>query len=410
MNIRRSAAALAAVAVIGAAATPAAHAADPSPSASLPAALYGTNDPAYDGVWRQSLALLAQDTVGVTPAAAAVDWLTGQQCDSGAFAPFRADPGAACDAKTAVDTNNTAAAVQALAALGGHDAVTAKAVDWLKSAQNEDGGWGYTPGGPSDANSTSVVIGALAAVGEKPGEVRKGGKSPYDALLDLSIPCGQDGGGAFAYQPDEKGKLAANDDATAAAVIGALGKGLTGASPKATDADLACAKATGPEQAAHNGAAHLADALAKDGHLMSALPGAEDQPDYGNTADAVLALATAGHGAEAADAMRWLGEHYQGWAKQSGPAAYAQLILAADAAGFDVRDFDGSGDDLVKRLNATGPAPESDAEDVAAEETGETDKDDDSGFGVLWTVGVFLVAGIGIGFLLSGRKKGQSQP
>lgn len=48
-----------------------------------------------------------------------------------------------------VDTNQTAAAVQALAALGGHDAVTDKAVGWLKSVQNEDGGWGYTAGSPA---------------------------------------------------------------------------------------------------------------------------------------------------------------------------------------------------------------------------------------------------------------------
>jgi hypothetical protein len=173
MNVRRrsSAAALAAIAVLGAATAPAV-AADPSPSASAspstPPGLYGTTDPQYDGVWRQSLALLAQDTAGVVPSSKAVKWLTDQQCANGAFAPFRADPAGACDAKTMVDTNNTAAAVQALAALGGHEAETGKAVAWLRAVQNKDGGWGYTAGGASDANSTSVVVGALAAVGEKP--------------------------------------------------------------------------------------------------------------------------------------------------------------------------------------------------------------------------------------------------
>lgn len=180
MNVRSSAAVLAAIAVIGAAA-PAAADSSPSPSPSqqaLPSALYGESDPQYDGVWRQSLALLAQHTVGVEPPKEAVDWLAGQQCADGSFAPFRADTGTACDAKTMVDTNQTAAAVQALAALGGHDAVTGKALDWLKSVQNKDGGWGYMAGGASDANSTSVVVGALAAAGEKPAEVVKGGKSP----------------------------------------------------------------------------------------------------------------------------------------------------------------------------------------------------------------------------------------
>src|SRR6185312_863924 len=98
----------------------------------------------------------------------AVDWLAGQQCASGAFAAFRADAAKPCDPKVVVDTNSTAAAAQALAALGGHATAVDKAVTWLKSAQNTDGGWGFTPGGPSDTNSTSVAVGALVAAGEKP--------------------------------------------------------------------------------------------------------------------------------------------------------------------------------------------------------------------------------------------------
>ncbi|MGV9247044.1 prenyltransferase/squalene oxidase repeat-containing protein [Streptomyces sp. NPDC003710] len=409
MIVRRSAAVLAAIAVLGGGPAAAAVAATPSPSASpsLPHGLYGTADPTYDGVWRQSLALLAQHTTGVLPATEAVDWLTGQQCDSGAFAPYRAQPTAKCDAKTPVDTNNTAAAVQALAALGGHGAQTGKALTWLKSVQNKDGGWGYTAGSPSDANSTSVVIGALTAAGERPGDVHKDGKSPYDALLKLALPCHGDGAGAFAYQPDKKGGLTANADATAAAVVGALGKGLAGAAARPDGTAPACKDATDPGQAARNGAAYLGKALAKDQHLMSVLPGAKDQPDYGNTADAVTALATAGQGERATGALHWLEAHHGPWARQSGPAAYAQLILAAHAMGTDPRHFGGS--DLVTALNATGPAPQ------AAGRTGKTEKTDapgkktgsGSGFGVWWTVGVCLVAGIGVGFLLSGRRKGR---
>ncbi|MFJ5153370.1 prenyltransferase/squalene oxidase repeat-containing protein [Streptomyces sp. NPDC088353] len=406
MNFRRSAAALAAaVAVIGSAAPAVADtSAGPSPSSpALPAGLYGTTDPQYDGVWRQSLALLAQHTVDVRPAAQAVDWLTGQQCADGSFAPFRAEPGKACDAKLMVDTNSTAAAVQALAALGGHDTVTGKAVSWLKSVQNKDGGWGYTPGGPSDTNSTSVVIGALAAVGQKPESVVKGGKSPYDALLTFALPCSGDGAGAFAYQPDKKGELAANADATAAAVVAALGQGLA---PKgnAKGAEARCDDSgkPSPDRAAANGASYLAQAVAKDGHLTSSLPGATDQPDFGNTADTVVALAAHSGPAQAQKPLKWLEKNSEAWAKQSGPAAYAQLVFAAYAADADPRDFGGV--DLVERLNATGPAPES----VGKEGAGDVAKDN-STYGVWWTVGVFLVAGIGIGFLLSGRKKqGQS--
>ncbi|MFD8519417.1 prenyltransferase/squalene oxidase repeat-containing protein [Streptomyces capillispiralis] len=405
MNVLRSAAVLAAAVVIGAA-TPAAADTSPSPAPSpaLPSALYGDGDPQYDGVWRQSLALLAQHTVGVEPPRATVDWLAGQQCADGSFAPYRADTSTPCGAKTMADTNQTAAAVQALAALGGHDDVTEKAVDWLKSVQNEDGSWGYTAGGAGDTNSTSLVIGALAAAGEKPAEVKKDGRSPYDALLKLALPCEGDGAGAFAFQPGKKGELAANADATAAGVLGALGAGLAVEPGKGGAEDAACGKADGPEQAAANGAAYLADALAEDAHLVSALPGAEDQPDYGNTADAVVALAAQGATGQAEKSVAWLEKNAADWAAQSGPAAYAQLIFAAHATGADPRAFGGT--DLVKQLGAMGPAAAGTSAEPKPDET-KDEKKDESGFGVWWFVGVCLVAGIGIGFLISGRTKRQ---
>ncbi|WP_039932395.1 prenyltransferase/squalene oxidase repeat-containing protein [Streptomyces viridochromogenes] len=403
MNVRRSAAVLAAVAVIGAA-TPAAADPSPSPSQAFPSALYGDKDPKFDGVWRQSLALLAQDTVGVRPAPKSVEWLARQQCADGGFAAYRADPTAACDAKTMLDTNATSAAVQALAALGGHDSVTGKAVGWLKSVQNKDGGWGYAPGGASDTNSTSVVIGALTAVGEKPEQVEKDGRSPYDALLKLSLGCDGDGAGAFAFQPDKKGELAANADATAAGVLGSLGKGMVVKPGKKSGP--ACAKPGTPEQAASNGAGYLVSALTKDdGHLTSALAGSDPQPDYGNTADAVVALAARGETAQAGKSLRWLEKNSATWAAQSGPAAYAQLIFAAHATGANPRDFGGA--DLVKQLNATGPAPRTTAKAETAEEKSDSGSDF---FGVWWYVGVCLVAGAGIGFLFSGGRRKKQQP
>ncbi|MGZ0237265.1 prenyltransferase/squalene oxidase repeat-containing protein [Streptomyces sp. CPS1] len=403
MNVRRNAAALAAIGVLAAAAPAVAAGPSPSPKVSVPSGLYGKSDPTYDGVWRQSLALTALHTLGYRPAAGAVDWLTGQQCANGAFAAFRADPAKACDAKTTVDTNSTAAAVQALHAVGGHDAAVTKAVGWLKSAQNTDGGWGYNPGSPSDANSTSVVIGALAATGADPAHVEKSGKSPYDALAGWSIPCDQDGGGALAYQPDKKGKLAANADATAAGVLGALGKGFVAeeGKPPAQDACAGTGHPT-PAQVADNGGAYLSAAVAGSGHLTSTLPGAENQPDYGNTADTVVALAADGRTEPAKKAYAWLEKHAGPWATQTGPAAYAQLILAAHAVGAQPGDFGGTS--LVTSLAALGPAP------VVAGHTENRTKAADGGShaGVWWSVGICLVAGIGIGFLLSTRKKQRS--
>jgi hypothetical protein len=411
MNVRHSAAVVAVLAAtagvgtgLGTGLAPAALADDTapaapsaSPSRAIPTGLYGSTDPKFDGVWRQSLTLVALDAVGEKPGAGAVDWLLGQQCANGAFAAYRPDPTAECGPKTAVDTNSTAAAVQALAAVGGHDAQAERAVGWLKDHQNDDGGWGFTVGGPSDANSTSVVIGALAAAGETPGGQKKAGHSPYDALRALALPCaaGAEGSGAFAYQPDKKGGLAANADATAAAVLGSLGEGFVVDAGKAgaSGGAAGCAGGTSPEDAAHNGAVYLAGALTSDGYLKSALPGAEDQPDLGNTADAVVALAAAGNTDATAKPLAWLEKNYGPWAAKSGPAAYAQLILAAHAAGTDPRDFGGA--DLVAQLTETGPARDvADYTSVPSDDTADGGGDD----GGIAT-GVVLGAGLGLAAL-----------
>ncbi|UXY35573.1 prenyltransferase/squalene oxidase repeat-containing protein [Streptomyces albidocamelliae] len=400
MNVRRSAAALAAIGVLAAAAPATAADASPSPKVAVPDGLYGKADPTYDGVWRQSLTLLAQRTLGYRPAPKAVDWLTGQQCANGSFAAFRAVPAKACDDKTQVDTNSTAAAVQALAAVGGHEREVRDALVWLTTVQNKDGGWGYTPGGPSDTNSTSVVIGAFAADGQDVAKLHNRSRTPYDLLATQAVPCDQDGGGALAYQPDKKGKLLANADATAAGLLGSLGKGFVAQAGKAPAKD-GCVKAAHPTPArlADNAGAYLASAVARTGYLKSTLPGAKDQPDFGNTADTVVALAADGRTDRAKKVYAWLEKNATQWAVQSGPAAYAQLILAAHAVGAQPGDFGGTS--LVRSLNAQGPAPQA---EKAAEKKAEA-SDDDSNTGVWWIVGVGLVAGVGIGFLLSGRKK-----
>ncbi|MFE6227632.1 prenyltransferase/squalene oxidase repeat-containing protein [Microtetraspora glauca] len=418
ISVRRAAAALtAAAAVLSTAATGTAAAA-PSPSASaaaLPPGLYGKGDPTYDGVWRQSLAFLAQRATGYQPADQAVDWLLGQQCADGSFASYRADTTKPCDAKTMRDSNATAVALQALGAVRREaadptkiDTAVKSGYGWLRGVQNKDGGWGYTPGGPSDANSTSIVVSALAASGVKPGSYTSAqGRTPYDALLALALPCSDDEGpGAFAYQPDKAGKLAANADATAAAVLAGLGKGITAVKATPPQAPT-CVDLSEPtvERAALNGASYLAKALVQTGHLTTPpLPGATDaepKPDFGNTADAVVALAAAGTARLAEPALQWLEQNAAPWAKQSGPAAYAQLILAARAMEADPREFGKA--DLVEALNATGPAPKT--PDTSAASTEDDDEDSFLGFDLWWIIGIGMVAGVGIGFLLSGRKK-----
>ncbi|OCC09860.1 prenyltransferase/squalene oxidase repeat-containing protein [Streptomyces sp. PTY087I2] len=415
MTVRRSAAALATTAVLlGVAAPMAVAAPSPSPSADLPAGLYGTTDPTYDGVWRQSLAFLAQKIEYVTPSTQAVDWLVGQQCDSGAFPSYRADTSKPCDASTVMDTNATAIAVQALVEINQRREDANNGADWLKSVQNEDGGWGYNPGSPSDANSTSIVIGALARTGVPVNELTtENGSTPYTALQSLAIACGKKDGGAFAYQPGKKGELTANMDATAASVLGLMGKGIASGTSNAVK-DPSCTKGDdlSPEQTAQNGAFFLADTLKKQPYLeQPPMPGAEDsapQPDYGNTADAVVALAASGHADKAKSSVAWLEKNATGWAKQGGPAATGQLILAAHATGADARSFGGV--DLVKQLNSMGPSPVATAlpspTPTGPQPSSGTDSDD-SGLSLGWLIGIGLLVGAGIGFLLSMRRKKQ---
>ncbi|WP_431033122.1 prenyltransferase/squalene oxidase repeat-containing protein [Streptomyces sp. P6-2-1] len=442
MNLRRLAAAvpLLTAAAIGLAAAPALAGAPGTAPGGAPAAapaaapgpaegLFGTQDPTYDGVWRQSLSLVALDAAGRKLPVKAVDWLVAQQCADGSFAPYRAKPEADCGPKDQVDTNQTGAAIQAFAAIGGHRAEAEKALSWLQSAQNEDGGWGYTAGSPSDANSTSVVLGALRALGVKPSAVTKGGKSPEDALLSFALTCeakqspGKKGtGSAFAFQPEKDGALLANTDATAAAVTAGYGAGFVVAAPRAeSGGSLGCEAPRTAKDAARNGAVWLAGALPENGAVMSALPGAKPQPDAGNTADTAVALAAAGMPEEARKAVGWLQSEGPAWAEKTGPAAWSQLILAAHATGVDPADFVGR--DLPAKLAATGPggrtvaggtvrARESGKDSGTTGESAEADKkdekdkkDDGGGASPWWFVGVGLAAGAGIGFLLSARNK-----
>ncbi|MDX2848528.1 terpene cyclase/mutase family protein [Streptomyces sp. PA03-3a] len=375
MHLRRTAAAaLAAFSTLLIAASP-----SPSPAAA-PAALYGDADPTYDGVWRQSYALLALHAADMEPAGDAVKWLAGQQCADGGFASYRLDPTAPCDPGTE-DTNATAIAVQALA-VHGQDFAVKRAAEWLAKVQNRDGGWSYNPGGASDADSTGVVIGGLKAAGTDVKSVTTDGLSPYDALRSLQLACGKKDGGAFAYQPDPKsGDLAANAKATADAVRGAEGAGLVVEAP---GRDVPVRDGCGGS-ASDAGAAWLAARLtAGGGHFDAVTPGSDQKtPDFGTTADAVIALVAGGHLDAAKGAYNWLAANSGAWAKDN-PTALAQLALAAYATGNPMRDH-------VTRLSALGPVAQQKPESSG-------------GSSVWWIVGACLVAGIGIGVLLAGRK------
>lgn len=411
-------------AVFAATATPAFAAASASPSAGgaaasaapLPAGLYGATSPTYDGVFRQGLSLMALHAEGVTPAASAVSWLTGQQCADGGWEPYRADPAKPCT-PSQEDTNSTSMAVQALVALGGQDAAVSRAVAWYQKIQNSDGGWSYNPGTASDANSTGLVVSALEAARTDPTTVVKDGRTGVQGLdsfqLGCSAPAAQQGG--FAYQPAKGGKLVANDAASAQAALAAAGGFLPGAA--ATGAASAKPSATPSADCSDSGQAaaeYLAKRLDAGGdHISAALAGASAAPDYSSTAWAALSLADDGWSAPAASAVQWLRGNGEAWIQgQNGvplSSALALLILDARATGLNPHEFGTT--DLVAQLIAIGPAPAATpaavpntpaaAADVAAKSGGK-------GLSPWWLVAVVLVVAIAGGALFSyNRAKGK---
>lgn len=151
----------------------------------------------------QAWAMIALEMAGEEVPDNAVAWLTGQQEDNGGYA-FDTKGG-----MIGADTNSTALVVQAL--IGAGEKKTAlsvkKALDYLRTQQNTDGGFPFVKpsafGTDSDSNSTAWVIQALLATGEdiEDGEWVKTSVAPMGCLISLQKP-----NGAFVFQktvPDD---------------------------------------------------------------------------------------------------------------------------------------------------------------------------------------------------------------
>jgi energy-coupling factor transport system substrate-specific component len=82
----------------------------------------------------------------------------------------------------ALGTLLAALAVVALLPGVAHASNSGKAARWLVSAQNEDGGWGASPGDPSGTEMTGWVMLGLEAAGRNPLDVSHGGATPVAYL------------------------------------------------------------------------------------------------------------------------------------------------------------------------------------------------------------------------------------
>lgn len=145
-------------------------------------------------LYDHALGLLALSAAGATVPPNALQPLQSTQLEDGSWSfDGSTDEGAG-------DTNTTAIVVQALAAIGmGDDPMVEKAIEYLRSAQAEEGGFPYQPGGAPDANSTALAVQAIIAVGDNPAS--EDWRNAAAALANF-----QNESGAFRFQhemPDD---------------------------------------------------------------------------------------------------------------------------------------------------------------------------------------------------------------
>jgi hypothetical protein len=342
--------------------------------------LYGSQDPSFDGAYRQSLAILGLVAAGQSPDPTAVTWLLEQQCADGGFEAFRATLSTGCSPPSSTtfsgeDSNSTGLAVQALHAVG-KEAQARRGLAWLAAHQSRDGGWAYYPdgaaGNDSDANSTALGLSAYHALRQTPPRGGGNGPDPQAELVSLQVGCSgaADQRGAFTFFGS------ANDYATVQATLAVAGGFLP--VPHRAGADdapvMPCpaaktspATAQAPTRPAGHPSPRLAPARAGSfaaGYLARLLatnhgsvpdPFNPGQTDYGTTANAVIALVYTGHGsAQVTAALGVLAAHVDAFATKSGadlPGALGTLILTSVAGGQSPTSFAGS--DLVARLQAT---------------------------------------------------------
>jgi hypothetical protein len=173
--------------------------------------LFGVQDPAFDGAYRQGLALAALRAANVDPAKgriiSGIAWLKKQQCANGLWMAYRANTATACPAAnpntfTGPDTNSTALAVQGLAAFGNRPR-QALVLQSLDAVQTANAGFPFmaAPNQAAEPNSTALVIQAIIAENASPTATQwlKGTKTPFGALAGFQLGCTEPGYGAFFF-------------------------------------------------------------------------------------------------------------------------------------------------------------------------------------------------------------------
>ncbi len=155
-----------------------------------PSTYYNPESGLYDeGIFNHSWAILGVMSMEETVPPEAMDYLRDQVQPNGGWA-FSPGFGA--------DTNTTALVIQAL--IAAHEDpdsdLILNGLGFLKSAQNDDGGFTYDPdsewGTNSDTNSTAYAIQAILATGQDPatGMWVVGDTNPINYLTGMQLPDG----------------------------------------------------------------------------------------------------------------------------------------------------------------------------------------------------------------------------
>jgi energy-coupling factor transport system substrate-specific component len=80
------------------------------------------------------------------------------------------------------EPDSTGAVLQALAVAPGGGRESAAGLDWLRKSQHGTGGWSLVKGSSSNTQSTAWAVQGIIAAGGSPGSFKEGGKNPFKYL------------------------------------------------------------------------------------------------------------------------------------------------------------------------------------------------------------------------------------
>ena len=138
-----------------------------------------------DGSWQRQVNLTAYGMLALRAAggsseiASAARWLRSAQNEDGGFGFGPSQPS---------DPDSTGAAMQGLAAAGVGG--LGDAIAYLRETQRGEGGWGLNETGVTNSQSTAWAVQGLVAAGIDPGEVERRGRSGLDYLAARQRPDG----------------------------------------------------------------------------------------------------------------------------------------------------------------------------------------------------------------------------